>query len=207
MCSTWGESLVLKGSFILWSMETKRNLDKCRSIGAADQLSLDSLELGALGVHLSITPAAIHPASLCFLPAPISRGNCGILFLPSLLDLPSWGASVHHTHGVGGLVSAAGGTGGGGVVRQDERKRERKQHKSSSDKQSLQENPKLPPFFDIWKIQKKLTSSICCFDAGEGGTNPPSKAWLLADRGGVSCRYTGPSLRLMNGGFYLQTTR
>lgn len=94
-------------------METKRNSDKCRSIGAADQLSLDSLELGALGVHLSITPAAIHPASLCFLPAPSSRGNCVILFLPSLLDQPSWGASVHHTHGVGGLVSAAGGTGGG----------------------------------------------------------------------------------------------
>lgn len=95
-------------------MESERNWDKCRSIGGADQFSLVSLELGALGVHLPITPAVIHPASLCFLSganatggtAPSSRGKCRILFLPSILDLPSQGASVHHTHGVGGLDSA-----------------------------------------------------------------------------------------------------
>lgn len=32
-------------------------------------------------------------------------------------------------------------------------------------------------------------------------------SWLLPDKGGVSCRYVGPSVRLMNGGFYLETTR
>lgn len=31
--------------------------------------------------------------------------------------------------------------------------------------------------------------------------------WLLPDKGGVSCRYVGPSVRLMNGGFYLETAR
>ena len=31
--------------------------------------------------------------------------------------------------------------------------------------------------------------------------------WLLPDKGGVSCRYDGPSVRLMNGGFYLETAR
>lgn len=31
--------------------------------------------------------------------------------------------------------------------------------------------------------------------------------WLLPDKGGVSCRYVGPWVRLMNGGFYHETTR
>lgn len=37
----------------------------------------------------------------------------------------------------------------------------------------------------------------------------PGKIWprLLPDKGGVSCRYVGPSVRLMNGGFYLETAR
>lgn len=40
---------------------------------------------------------------------------------------------------------------------------------------------------------------------------PPAQGkiwpWLLPDKGGVSCHYVGPSVRLMNGGFYLETTR
>lgn len=40
---------------------------------------------------------------------------------------------------------------------------------------------------------------------------PPAQGkiwpWLLPDEGGVSCHYAGPWVRLMNGGFYLETAR
>lgn len=50
---------------------------------------------------------------------------------------------------------------------------------------------------------RKTSCTTGSFQCSTGGKIWP---WLLPDKGGVSCR-CGPSVRLMNGGFYLQTAR
>lgn len=64
------DSPLLKGSSSCghFNTETKRNKEKDRSVGAADLFSPVSLELGALGAHFPVTPAATHLVLLHVLP-------------------------------------------------------------------------------------------------------------------------------------------
>lgn len=95
---------------------------------------------------------------------PSSQGDCGILFLPgipagfSILGAAAAGVRrfthLHRCTTLRGGPRRPGFRCRGRKVSQDERNRERKQNKSQSDVQSEQENPKLPAFLDILKVQK-----------------------------------------------------
>lgn len=90
-------------------------------VWSAERFSPVSLELGALGA----TPAAIR-LSLLHVDPQLSGGVAGFSSYHACWISPPRPASVRHTEGVGGLVSAAVGGWGGWGRRQTGREEKRK---------------------------------------------------------------------------------